>query len=92
MVYPSPPTKLTTRDSIVYSSNGLKIFGVIHRPIDAAMAAHAGVVMYHGLVAAKFQPPHRIFVHLAEELAKIGIVSLASIYRGVATARGRALT
>jgi dienelactone hydrolase len=76
MTYTSQPTQLTTRDSIVYTSNGLKIFGVIHRPIDAATAPRSGVVMYHGFVAAKFQPPHRIFVELAEQLARVGIVSL----------------
>jgi dienelactone hydrolase len=72
----SQPSKLTTRDSIVYASNGLKIFGVIHRPVNATTTPQPGVVMYHGFVAAKYQPPHRIFVTLAEQLAHRGIVSL----------------
>ncbi len=72
----SQPMKPTTRDSIVYSSNGRKIFGVIHRPADTTTAPRPGVVMYHGFVAAKYQPPHRIFVALAEQLAHQGIVSL----------------
>jgi dienelactone hydrolase len=60
----------------VYTSTGLKIFGVIHRPINTAETPQPGVVMYHGFVAAKFQPPHRIFVELADRLAQLGIVSL----------------
>jgi dienelactone hydrolase len=66
----------TTRDSIVYSSDGLKVFGVIHRPSSATTASRPGVVLYHGFVAAKYQPPHRIFVQLADELARAGIISL----------------
>ena len=72
----SQSKKITTRDSITYDSNGLKIFGVIHRPVQEAHALRPGVVMYHGFVAAKYQPPHRSFVHLAEKLAQRGIVSL----------------
>ncbi len=68
--------RLTTREPIVYESNGHTIFGVLHRPAIGATAVCPGVVMYHGFVAAKYQPPHRIFVQLAEALARIGIVSL----------------
>jgi dienelactone hydrolase len=32
--------------------------------------------MYHGFMASKCQPPHRLFVQLGEALAKLGIVSL----------------
>lgn len=32
--------------------------------------------MYHGFMASKCQPPHRLFVQLAEALARLGIVSL----------------
>ena len=71
-----PPIKRPTRASIVYTSHRLKLFGVLHRPMDVAPAPQPGVVLYHGFVAAKFQPPHRIFVHLAEGLAQVGIVSL----------------
>ncbi len=69
-------THPTTRDSLVYDSRGLKIFGMIHRPKDTTTTPRPGVVMYHGFVAAKSQPPHRIFVQLAEGLAHAGIVSL----------------
>jgi uncharacterized protein len=66
----------TTRDSVVYESRGLKIFGVIHRGIDPTSRPCPGVVMYHGFMASKCQPPHRLFVQLGEALAKLGIVSL----------------
>lgn len=69
-------TKRTTRASIDYESDGLQIFGMIHRPMAVTRRPQPGVVMYHGFVAAKFQPPHRIFVNLAEALARSGIVSL----------------
>ncbi len=66
----------TVRDSIVYESRGHKIFGVIHRGTNPSMHGCPGIVMYHGFMASKCQPPHRLFVQLAEKLARIGIVSL----------------
>ena len=66
----------TTRDSVVYESRGLKIFGAIHRGINLSDQICPGVVMYHGFMASKSQPPHRLFVRLAEALARLGIVSL----------------
>ena len=66
----------TTRDSVVYESRGLKIFGAVHRRIGPASGACPGVVMYHGFLASKCQPPHRLFVQLAEALSGVGIVSL----------------
>ncbi len=66
----------TTRDSVVYESRGLKIFGAIHRGINLTDQTCPGVVMYHGFMASKCQPPHRLFVQLAEALARLGIVSL----------------
>jgi dienelactone hydrolase len=66
----------TTRDSIVYESRGRRIFGVIHRGIYPDSHVCPGVIMYHGFMASKCQPPHRLFVQLAEALARLGIVSL----------------
>jgi uncharacterized protein len=66
----------TTRDSLVYESRRLKIFAAIHRGILPAGQTCPGVVMYHGFMASKCQPPHRLFVQLAEALARLGIVSL----------------
>lgn len=60
----------------MYESRGLKIFGAIHRAAGPAGRACPGVVMYHGFMASKCQPPHRLFVQLAEALARLGIVSL----------------
>jgi uncharacterized protein len=66
----------TIRHSIEYESQGLKILGVIHRGIDPTNLPRPGIVMYHGFMASKSQPPHRLFVQLAEALARLGIVSL----------------
>jgi dienelactone hydrolase len=66
----------TTRESLVYTSEGHKIFAVVHRPQETVLSPRPGVILYHGFVAAKFQPPHRIFVHLAERLSRLGIVVL----------------
>jgi dienelactone hydrolase len=76
MVNSSQATYQTTRAPIVYTSNGLQIFGVLHRPLGPASAPRPGVVLYHGFMATKCQPPHRIFVQLAEALAQLGVVSL----------------
>lgn len=65
----------STRKPITYTCDGLELFGVIHRP-TACAGPYPDVVMYHGFVAAKYQPPHRIFVQLAERLARAGIGSL----------------
>jgi dipeptidyl aminopeptidase/acylaminoacyl peptidase len=67
---------LTAREPVVYESQGLKIFGVIERPREAAAHPRPAAVMLHGFMAAKYQPPHRLFVQLAEALAQRGIVSL----------------
>jgi uncharacterized protein len=75
MTTSSDDSRLTTRAAITFTSGGLAIFGVLHRPADDSRL-HPAVVMYHGFLAAKHQPPHRIFVRLAEALARIGIASL----------------
>ncbi|GAB4211831.1 MAG: alpha/beta fold hydrolase [Roseiflexaceae bacterium] len=64
------------REPLVYTQDGLRIFGVLHRPAAPASRLLPGVVLYHGFMAAKFQPPHRIFVQLSEALARAGVVSL----------------
>ena len=65
----------TMREPLTFDSNGLKIFGVIHRPKGSSNELRPAVVIYHGFVGSKDQP-HRIFVTLAERLAQAGIVSL----------------
>ncbi len=66
----------TTRNSVEYESRGLKVLGVVHRGVDPVGHSSPGVVMFHGFMASKCQPPHRLFVQLAEALARLGIVSL----------------
>ncbi len=66
----------TTRDSVEYQSRGHKILGVVHRGMDPVTRSCPGVVMLHGFMASKCQPPHRLFVQLAEALARLGIASL----------------
>jgi dienelactone hydrolase len=70
----SSSTALTTREPVVITSRGARLFGVIHRPANLAQAAPA-VVIYHGFLGSKDQP-HRMFVQLAEALAQNGMIAL----------------
>lgn len=65
----------TEREPVVYEHDGRRILGVLHRPA-APGGRRPAAVLYHGFMAAKHQPPHRIFVQLSEALARAGIVSL----------------
>jgi dienelactone hydrolase len=70
------PRSETLRDPITFESDGRKIFGVIHRSAARAPGRQRpGIAIYHGLVGSKDQP-HRIFVTLAERLARDGSVAL----------------
>ncbi len=66
----------TAREPLVYERDGLRIFGVVHRPAGPAQGRRPGALLLHGFMAAKHQPPHRIFVQLSEALARAGVVSL----------------
>lgn len=67
-------TSSTTREPIVITSRGARLFGVIHRPVNLPEATPA-VVIYHGFLGSKDQP-HRMFVQLAEALAQQGLIAL----------------
>jgi dienelactone hydrolase len=70
----SAATSSTTREPVVFTSEGARLFGVIHRPAHLTQPAPA-VVIYHGFLGSKDQP-HRMFVQIAEALAQNGIIAL----------------
>jgi dienelactone hydrolase len=47
--------------------------------------------MYHGFLASKSQPPHRLFVQLSEALARLGIASLRIDLPGRGDSEGESL-
>jgi alpha-beta hydrolase superfamily lysophospholipase len=70
-----PFTRRSRRASLVFESDGCSIFGMLHRPL-VARAECPAVLLLHGFMADKCQPPHYLFVLLADALAEQGIVSL----------------
>jgi uncharacterized protein len=77
----------TRRESITLENDGLTLFGMLHRPRAVADTPRPGVAIFHGLVASKEQP-HRIFVKLAEALARVGINALRIDFRGRGDSEG----
>lgn len=63
----------TQRECVTIVSGGATLFAMVHRP-TAASGRRPAVLMLHGLMGSKDQP-HRVFVSLAERLARAGVVS-----------------
>ena len=80
----------TTRAPITFESDGQKVFGVIHRPAGSTQGSRAGVAIFHGLLGSKDQP-HRIFVTLAERLARDGFVALRIDFPGRGDSEGEGI-
>lgn len=75
-----------TRESVVLKNHGQKIFGVIHRPLVSS--PHPAVLICHGLGGHK-SGKYRLYVHLAEMLARIGIGCLRIDFRGSGDSEGK---
>jgi uncharacterized protein len=73
------------REPIVLHNQGQKIFGVLHRPLNATKSP--AVLMCHGLGGHKVGRG-RIYVMLAEKLAALGITSLRIDFRGSGDSEG----
>jgi dipeptidyl aminopeptidase/acylaminoacyl peptidase len=69
---------LKRREIVVLENEGLKIFGMFHKPAGAER--HPTVVMLHGLGGHKVGR-YRIYVDLAETLAEAGIASFRFDFR-----------
>jgi uncharacterized protein len=81
------PVVPTRRAPLTYDSDGQTVFGVIHRPAAEPGGPRPGVVILHGLVGSKDQP-HRLYVTLAEGLARAGVVALRVDFRGRGDSEG----
>lgn len=77
--------KQEDRESVVLKNEGQKIFGVIHRPITTS--PYPVVMVCHGLGGHK-TGKYRLYVHLAEMLAKIGIGCFRFDFRGSGDSEG----
>src|SRR5437764_8425299 len=75
------------REPITYLVHSQKVFGVIHRPAQAAATLCPALLILHGFVGSKDQP-HQIFVKLAEALAGAGMVALRIDLRGRGDSEG----
>lgn len=78
--------KLEERETVTLVNQGEKIFGVLHRPIQTDTKTPAVLICsgFAGNKAGKF----RLFVRLAQELAKMGIATLRFDYRGAGDSEG----
>ncbi len=73
------------REAVVLLNHGQKIFGILHKPkVKAPMPV---VLMCHGLGGHK-TGKFRLYVLLAEKLAKAGIASLRIDFRGSGDSEG----
>lgn len=73
------------RESVTLINKNQKIFGILHRP--RKIAAAPAVIFCHGLGGDK-SGRHRLYVRLAEDLAKKGIASLRIDFRGAGDSEG----
>ena len=77
------------RRCLSFQSGGQTCFGMVHVP-SGAFGKRPAVLIMHGLVGSKDQP-HRIFVTLAEALAKAGFASLRFDLRGRGDSEGESI-
>jgi dipeptidyl aminopeptidase/acylaminoacyl peptidase len=77
--------KFENREQVEFTNQGNKIFGVIHRPIGEL--SPPVVLFCHGLAGHKIGK-HRMYVHLAESLARVGIASFRFDFRGSGDSEG----
>lgn len=73
------------RESVTLKNKSQKIFGILHLPVKVAKAP--AVIFCHGLGGDK-SGRHRLYVKVAEGLAKIGIASLRIDFRGAGDSEG----
>jgi len=74
-----------SRESVVLTNENQKIFGVIHRPIDAKRTP--AVLICHGLGGNKIGK-QRLYVRFAEMLSQIGITAFRFDFRGSGDSEG----
>lgn len=77
--------RVEERDWVTFDNESAKLFGVIHRPLDKGKKP--AILFCHGFEGNKCGK-HRVYVTLAQELAKKGFVSLRFDYRGSGDSEG----
>jgi dienelactone hydrolase len=77
------------QEHVTLESKGQMVSGFVHRP--AGDGPWPAVLLFHGFMAAKSQPPHRLFVQLAEALVQAGTVSLRIDFRGRGDSEGETI-
>lgn len=77
--------RVEERDWVSFENASAKLFGVIHRPLDKTK--RPAILFCHGFEGNKCGR-HRVYVALAQELAKRGFVSLRFDYRGSGDSEG----
>lgn len=80
-------SKFEERESITFENQGQKIFGMLHRPLVKNEDKAPAVIMCHGFAGNK-AGRYRIYVSMAEALAKMGIISLRFDFRGSGDSEG----
>lgn len=73
------------RDEVTLLNGGQKMFGVVHRPVGVKRAPV--VLMCHGFAGTKVGR-YRIYVRLAEALARRGVASMRIDFRGCGDSEG----
>lgn len=73
------------REHVIIENEGQKIFGIMHRPLHAPHAP--AVLMCHGFAGNKIGR-YRIYVQLAQQLARVGIATLRFDFRGSGESEG----
>lgn len=79
--------KFEERSCVILENDGQKIFGMLHCPLKATAKKTPAVLMCHGFAGNK-SGRYRIYVSLAQELAKAGIASLRIDFRGSGDSEG----
>lgn len=77
--------KFEERESHTFVSAGLKLFGVLHRPLSNPFPPI--VLMCHGFAGVK-SGKHRMFIGAAENLARAGIASFRFDFSGCGDSEG----
>lgn len=77
--------KVEERESIVLTNKGQKIFAILHRPLSDSK--YPAILMCHGLGGHK-TGKYRLYVNLAERLAKASIATLRIDFRGSGDSEG----
>lgn len=78
--------KIEEKEPVVFEIEGQKLFAVMHLPLHHHHLL-PGVLMCHGLAGNK-TGRYRLYVHLAKELARLGIASLRVDFRGCGDSDG----